>query len=59
MVSQPAGALGAVLLTALASGTDVSTAMYVGGLVLALAAPLYLPAWRKERARSQPLDVPA
>jgi hypothetical protein len=57
MVSQPAGALGAVLLTALASGTDVSTAMYVGGLVLALAAPLYLPAWRKERVGSQPVRV--
>jgi MFS family permease len=57
MVSQPAGALGAVLLTALASGTDVSTAMYVGGAVLALAAPLYLPAWRKERARPGPVVV--
>lgn len=49
MVSQPAGALGAVVLTAVAEGAGVPVAMYVGGAVLALAAPLYLPAWRKER----------
>ena len=49
MVSQPAGALGVVVLTGVAEGVSVSTAMVAGGLVLALAAPLYLPAWRKER----------
>lgn len=45
MVAQPAGALGAVVLTALAAATTVSTAMLVGAVVLAVAAPLYLPAW--------------
>jgi predicted MFS family arabinose efflux permease len=51
MVSQPAGALGAVVLTALAAATSLSTAMVVGGAVLAVAAPLYLPAWRADRHR--------
>lgn len=50
MVSQPAGAIGMIVLTALAGGVSVSVAMYVGGVVLALAAPLYLPAWRQDRA---------
>ncbi|MDG4788266.1 MFS transporter [Micromonospora sp. WMMD1102] len=45
MVAQPSGALGGVLLTSLAAATSVSTAMVVGGVVLAVAAPLYLPAW--------------
>jgi MFS family permease len=49
MVSQPAGAIGAIVLTAIASGASVSTAMVVGGVVCAAAAPLYLPAWRAER----------
>jgi len=53
MVSQPAGSLGVVLLTGLADGAGVSWAMYVGGAVLAVAAPLYLPAWRRERADHQ------
>jgi predicted MFS family arabinose efflux permease len=52
MVSQPAGALGGVLLTALAAATSISTAMLVGGVVLAIAAPLYLPAWRADRRQS-------
>jgi len=51
MVAQPAGALGAILLAALADGTSISTAMIVGGIICALAAPLYIPAWRAERAR--------
>jgi MFS family permease len=51
MVSQPAGSAGVVVLTALADGTSVSTALVTGGIVLAVAAPLYLPAWRKEKAR--------
>jgi MFS family permease len=55
MVSQPAGALGAVVLTALAAATSLSTAMLVGGAVLAVAAPLYLPAWRSAAA---PPDEP-
>ncbi|MEU8262780.1 MFS transporter [Micromonospora sp. NPDC048999] len=49
MVGLPAGALGAVVLTALADRTSVSLAMLVGAVVLALAAPLYLPAWRAGR----------
>jgi predicted MFS family arabinose efflux permease len=52
MVAQPAGALGAIVLAALADGTSLSTAMVVGGIVCALAAPLYIPAWRAERARN-------
>jgi MFS family permease len=44
MMSQPAAAIGAIALTALATATSVSTAMIVGAVVLALAAPLYIPA---------------
>jgi len=51
MVGQPAGAIGIVVLTALADATSVTTALVVGGVVLAIAAPLYLPAWRRERVR--------
>jgi predicted MFS family arabinose efflux permease len=50
MVAQPAGSVGAITLAALADGTSVSTAMIVGGIICAIAAPLYLPAWRQERA---------
>jgi MFS family permease len=50
MVSQPAGALGGITLAALADGTSVATAMIVGGIICAIAAPLYIPAWRQERA---------
>jgi predicted MFS family arabinose efflux permease len=53
MVSQPAFALGAIILGALADTTSVSTAMIVGGLVCAVAAPLYIPAWRQEQARRE------
>ncbi|MEU8044203.1 MFS transporter [Micromonospora echinofusca] len=49
MMAQPAGALGALVLTALADRTSISLAMFVGAVVLAVAAPLYLPAWRAER----------
>ena len=51
MVSQPAGAVGAITLAALADGTSVATAIVVGGIVCAIAAPLYRPAWRQERER--------
>ena len=44
MVSQPAGALGLVVLTAVASQASVTVAMLVGAAVLAMAAPLYLVA---------------
>lgn len=49
MMGQPGFALGAVLLTALADASSVSAAMLVGAVVLAVAAPLYLPAWRASR----------
>lgn len=42
MVSQPAGALGAVVLTAIAARASTATAILVGAIVLAAAAPLYL-----------------
>ncbi|MEU5725370.1 MFS transporter [Micromonospora sp. NPDC047738] len=50
MMGQPGFALGAVILTALADRSSVSLAMLVGAVVLALAAPLYLPAWRASRS---------
>jgi predicted MFS family arabinose efflux permease len=52
MVSMPAGALGGVLLAALADATALPVAIVVGAVVCAIAAPLYLPAWRQERARA-------
>jgi predicted MFS family arabinose efflux permease len=55
MVAQPAGAVGAILLAALADGTSISTAMIVAGVACALAAPLYVPAWRAERGRRHPV----
>jgi predicted MFS family arabinose efflux permease len=56
MVAQPAAALGGILLAALADGTSVATAMIVGGLICAAAAPLYIPAWRQERAARSAVD---
>jgi predicted MFS family arabinose efflux permease len=56
MVGQPAGAIGAIVLSALADGTSLTTAMIVGGIVCAAAAPLYLPALRSERPRLVDLD---
>ncbi|MFI7210278.1 MFS transporter [Micromonospora maritima] len=49
MMAGAAGALGAVVLTALADATSVAVAMLVGAVTLAVAAPLYLPAWRAGR----------
>lgn len=49
MLAQPGGSLGLIVLTAIASGTSVPAAMIVGAVVLAAAAPLYLPAMRSER----------
>ena len=54
MVAQPAGALGLILLAALADATSVATAMVLGGLICAAAAPLYLPARRAELAARTP-----
>ncbi|MFI7429073.1 MFS transporter [Micromonospora sp. NPDC049836] len=59
MMGQPAGALGAVVLTAVADRASVGTAMLVGAVVLALAAPLYLPAWRANRAAATAAGAPA
>jgi MFS family permease len=55
MVAQPAGSLGLLVLTAIASSASVSIAIVVGGVVLAAAAPLYLPAIRA--GRRQPVSV--
>ena len=52
MVAQPAGSIGAIVLTALATGTSVAFAIVVGAVVLAVAAPLYLPAAKAEKIRS-------
>jgi predicted MFS family arabinose efflux permease len=51
MVFHPAAAIGALVLTAVASEASLATAMIVGGLVCAAAAPLYIPALRAERRR--------
>jgi MFS family permease len=51
MMGQPGFAIGAIALTALADATSVSTAMLVGAFVLAVAAPLYVPAWLGDRRR--------
>lgn len=40
------------MLAALATGASVSTAIVVGAVVPAVAAPLYLPAARAERRRA-------
>ena len=57
MISQPAGAVGAIVLGALADGTSIATAMVVGGIACAIAAPLYLPAFRAERNRRRADDA--
>lgn len=56
MVAQPAGSLGLIVLAALADGSSVGTAMIVGGVVCAVAAPLYLPA-RRPRRPAAPVRV--
>jgi predicted MFS family arabinose efflux permease len=51
MASQPAAAVGVLVLTALPdSAGDTTLSFLVAGVVIAVAAPLYLPAWRAERA---------
>jgi len=55
MVAQPAFSIGMIVLTALASGVSTSVAIVVGAVVLALAAPLYLPAVRAERRQPAPV----
>jgi hypothetical protein len=57
-ISQPAGAVGVVTLTAFAQATSVSMAMFVGAIVLAAAAPLYIPAWRQSRMDAVAVPAP-
>ena len=52
--AQPAGAIGLICLTALADGASVSVAMYAGGVVLALAAPLYWIAAHEAPSAEEP-----
>lgn len=52
MVSMPAAALGGIVLGRLADVAGVPVAMLAGAVVLAAAAPLYLPARRAERHRA-------
>jgi len=59
MMAQAAGALGVLALTAVADQQSARVAMYLGGAVLALAAPLYLPAWRQERRQQVEAEAPA
>jgi MFS family permease len=58
MIGQPAGALGAIVLASLAGATSIGTAMIVGGIVCAIAAPLYIPALRSEQRRRRLAAVP-
>lgn len=52
MAGQPAGSIGLIVLTALASSVSTSFAIVVGAVVLMVAVPLYLPAVRAERRES-------
>ena len=56
MAAQPAGAVGSIVLTAVAGAWSTSVAIVLGGVVLALAAPLYLPAWRAARTEGLSAD---
>lgn len=53
MVFHPAAAVGAIVLTVIATETSLSTAMIVAGVACAAAAPLYIPAFRAERRRAE------
>jgi hypothetical protein len=57
MVSQPAGALGLIVLTAVASAASLWVALLVGAAMLAVAAPLYLVA-RGSAAAPRPAAAP-
>lgn len=59
MVAMPAGAAGGIVLGLVADRAGVSVAMLAGAVVLAIAAPLYLPAWRASRDGSPtPVGAP-
>lgn len=49
--------IGLILLTSFADTTSLATAMVVAGVVCALGAPLYIPAWRAERAVALAADM--
>ena len=53
MVFHPAAAIGAIVLTTIATETSLSTAMIVAGIACAAAFPLYIPAFRAERQRAE------
>jgi hypothetical protein len=51
MVSLTSGAIGGIVLGWLADATSVAVAMIAGAVVLAVATPLYLPAYGADRRR--------
>lgn len=51
MLMQPGGSIGAIVLGAIATGASTGAAIIVGGIVLALAAPLFLV---RERVPAEP-----
>ena len=51
MMAQAAGAVGVIVLSAVADRSSAGVAMYLAAAILAVAAPLYLPAIRQERSR--------
>lgn len=57
MMAQGAGAIGLIILSSVAEHASVSAAMYVGGLVLAAAAPLYLFARQTEPTSRQAVRI--
>jgi MFS family permease len=59
MVAMPAGAVGGIVLGAVADGTSLTTAMTVGAVVLAAAAPLYLVARSASRTHATRAPAPA
>jgi MFS family permease len=48
--------IGLIALTTIGEATSLSTSLVVAGIVCALGAPLYVPAWRAERAASRSID---
>lgn len=56
MVSHPAGAVGGIVLGAVADGAGLATAMFIGAVVMAVAAPLYLVRPRPDAPAQPSLD---